>query len=200
MPPKGLPDPADGPKPPRKRSKFKIIMLIGSLSLLLGVGAGAGYWWLFKRPNATGFSGLMNVFSSSSATQEAPAGEQAGTPPRAQNSEKDAAPEKGAQTRALIRPVPLPEITVNLADLPGDRYLKIAMEVEVNAQDAEKELQNQNARVRDAIILLLSSKSVRDLTTPEGKVLLKNEVASRLNQILGAPRIVRVFFTNFVIQ
>ena len=199
MPPKGLPDPADGPKPPRKRSKFKIIMLIGSLSLLLGVGAGAGYWWLFKRPNATGFSGLMNVFSSSSATQEAPAGEQAGTPPRAQNSEKDAAPEKGAQTRALIRPVPLPEITVNLADPPGDRYLKIAMEVEVNA-DVSEELKAQNARIRDAVIMLLAGKSYADISTPDGKVLLKAEVAARLNQILGAQRVIRVYFTDFVVE
>ena len=34
----------------------------------------------------------------------------------------------------------------------------------------------------------------------EGKVLLKAEVASRLNQILGGPYVVRVYFTEFVVQ
>ena len=33
-----------------------------------------------------------------------------------------------------------------------------------------------------------------------GKVLLKGEVAARLNQILGAQRVIRVYFTDFVVQ
>ena len=36
--------------------------------------------------------------------------------------------------------------------------------------------------------------------TWHSKLLLKNEVADRLNQILGAPRVTRVYFTEFVIQ
>lgn len=209
MPPKELPAPSsEEAQSPKKRSKFKFFMLIGSLLLLLGAGGGGGYWWLFMRPDAPGLAGIMGMFKSEPAVPEPGQGSASGDASSASSgassgSSKSAAEAEGQSPRrsqALLRPVPLPEITVNLADPPGDRYLKIAMEVEVSAQDAERELQNQTARVRDAIILLLSSKTVRELTSAEGKVLLKNEVASRLNQILGAPRIVRVFFTNFVIQ
>ena len=31
-------------------------------------------------------------------------------------------------------------------------------------------------------------------------MLLKNEVAARLNQILGTPRVIRIYFTEFVVQ
>lgn len=208
MPPKELPaSSSEEAQTPKKRSKFKFFMLIGSLLLLLGAGGGGGYWWLFMRPDAPGLAGIMGMFKSEPAApepgQNTASGADSSTSSASSGAPKNSAEAEGESSRrlqAVLRPVPLPEITVNLADPPGDRYLKIAMEVEVSAQDAERELQNQTARVRDAIILLLSSKTVRELTSAEGKVLLKNEVASRLNQILGAPRIVRVFFTNFVIQ
>ncbi len=200
---KELPPSTGDAQPPKKRSKFKSVMLIGSLLLLLGTCGGAGYWWLFMRPDATGLAGLMEMFKSSpeaptpGSNATAPAGGQAPAAAQTPAAGDEQAP---ARPRALARPLPLPDLTVNLADPPGNRYLKIAMEVEVSAKDAERELQAQTARVRDAIILLLSGKTVRELSTAQGKVLLKNEVAARLNQILGAPRITRVYFTNFVIQ
>lgn len=194
MPPKELPKAEGEEQKPKKRSRFKIIMIVGSILLLLGAGGGAGYWWLFMRPDATGFAGL---FSSSGDAEKAPA---EATASETASSAKGTTPAPASTTRSVLKPVALPSLTVNLADSPGNRYLKIGMEVEVNAQDAVQELQSQNARVRDAIILLLSSKTVAQLTSAEGKVLLKNEVVARLNQILGAPRVVRIYFTDFVIQ
>ena len=95
--------------------------------------------------------------------------------------------------------LPLPSITVNLSDPTGRRYLKMGMEVEVNA-DVSAALQANNARIRDAIIMLLAGKNYADISTPDGKVLLKAEVAARLNQILGAQRVIRVYFTDFVVE
>lgn len=94
----------------------------------------------------------------------------------------------------------LPTVTVNLADAAGDRYLKVGMEVEVSSPDAVRDIQAQSAKIRDAIIILLSSKTYAELSSTEGKMQLKNEVAARLNQILGTPRVVRVYFTDFVVQ
>lgn len=198
---KELPKGSDGAAPPKKRSRFKVIMLISSLVLLLGAGGGAGYWWLFMRPDATGLAGL---FSSGEATSDAAAADKAASAGADKNA-TSAGSGSGAQGNPLapaplLKPIPLPSITVNLADPPGNRYLKIGLEVEVSAPDAVAGLQNQTARVRDAIILLLSSKTVGQLTSSEGKVLLKNEIAARLNQILGASRVVRIYFTEFVIQ
>lgn len=204
MPPKELPKGDDTGKPPKKRSRFKFIMLLFGLLLLLGGGGGAGYWWLYLRPDATGLAGLFGS-SDEASTADASGPAENGAKPRSEAVTEDAAAAPGrsggAQTpRSVQKPVPLPQFTVNLADPPGNRYLKIGMEVEFNTPDAAKQIQEQSARVRDAIILLLSSKTVQGLSSAEGKVLLKNEVASRLNQILGSPQVVRVYFTDFVIQ
>ena len=89
--------------------------------------------------------------------------------------------------------------TVNISDPSGRRYLKLGMEVEVNA-DVSAALQANSPRIRDAIIMLLAGKTFNDISSPDGKVLLKAEVAARLNQILGAQRVIRVYFTDFVVE
>lgn len=177
---------ADKPKdvdPPKKKSgKLKWIILILVFLLLAGGGAG-GYWWFMMRPA---------MLAAEQAKAEPP------------KPEKDEKVEKGEKPAPAVRKdgkvAPLPPFLVNLSDPAGRRYLKLSMEVEVNAPEATAEIQAQSAKVRDAVILLLSSKTYAELNTPEGKLQIKNEVAARLNQILGAPRIVRVYFTEFVIQ
>ncbi len=197
---------ADGDKP-KKKSRFKLIMLLCSVLLLLSALGGGGYWWLYMRPGAEGLAGL---FGASETTEPADAGSaqassagEAQAPGTGAGGAEQAKGKEGAEKvrpRTAIKPVSLPTLTVNLADPSGQRYLNIGMDVEVNAPEAVAELESQTARVRDAIILLLSSKRVSDLTSAEGKILLKTEVAARLNQILGAPRVVRIYFTEFMIR
>jgi len=48
--------------------------------------------------------------------------------------------------------------------------------------------------------MLLSSKTSEELSTLEGKILLRKEIVDRLNQALGQATVARVYFTDFVIQ
>lgn len=96
--------------------------------------------------------------------------------------------------------VSLPTFIVNLADPLGRRYLKLAIDVEVVDQQTARELADSEPKVRDAIILLLSSKTFEDLSTIENKIELKKEIVERLNQIVGAGKVLRVYFTDMVIQ
>ena len=178
---KALPPSDDAP--PKKKSRFKLIMLLCSLVLLLSALGGGGYWWLYMRPGSEG----QSAGEKSAASAE-------------HGSGTSATGDKSSKPRTAIKPVSLPTLTVNLADPSGQRYLNIGMDVELNSPEAVAELEGQTARIRDAIILLLSSKKVADLATAEGKILLKTEVAARLNQILGAQRVVRIYFTEFVMR
>lgn len=185
-------------KKQKKSSRGKRIIILLIVLLTLGAVGGGGYWWLYMRGPAA------------PETADAPAKtEQAANEANAPDGKKDAQ-QQNAQGGVRIERqsdlprsggivVPLPSITVNLADPAGRRYLKIGMEVELN-EDVTAQLQQQAPRVRDAIIMLLAGKSYGDVATPDGKVLLKGEVAARLNQILGAQRVIRVYFTDFVVQ
>ena len=195
---------------PKKKSRFKKILFLVSLLLFLGALGGGG----FAAYKVFGLTFLDGVFSSSDEEAAADGSGASGGAPAAEGGAASggqaatAASEGGAAKpgaeprpkRTAIKPVSLPSLTVNLADPSGTRYLQIGMDVEVNTPEAVGEVESQTARVRDAIILLLSSKRMADLATPEGKILLKTEVAGRLNQILGAQRVVRIYFTEFVIR
>ena len=164
---------ADEETPKKKKGKlFKILIL---LILLGGIGA-AGYLVAWPMAQEMLLSG----------------------------GDDDASPETGqVQQPAALGPsnvVALPTFMVNLADPLGRRYIKLTIEVEVNSEQAAIELQNNAAKVRDAINLLLSSKSYADLAPAESKILLKNEIVERLNQILGGPKVARVYFVDIVIQ
>ena len=201
---------------PKKPSKVKRIVIILAILLITLSGAGIGaYWWYFLRtPSA-----------ASSAPHDAPAGEAAGKGAAGQPGAAGAGGSGGGHggaagagatggaggagdarierqsdlPRSSGQVLPLPPITVNISDPSGRRYLKLGMEVEVNA-DVSAALQANSPRIRDAIIMLLAGKTFNDISSPDGKVLLKAEVAARLNQILGAQRVIRVYFTDFVVE
>jgi flagellar FliL protein len=165
-------DPKESPEgaaPVKKKSSFKLIMILFSLLIFLGAGGVAAYLWIGNP--------LQSEEAKSSAASSGGKAV-AGDPARSNLS------------------VSLKPMVINLAD---GSYLKVSMTVELNNPDAAPEINRQDARIRDALILLLSSKKSVDLDTA-GKLLLKNEVVDRLNQILGVPRVVRIYYTDFEIQ
>ena len=159
-------------KPQKKGGKLKWFLLIFFILLLGGGGAGAWYYFFSSLP------GSKNAASEGTATVKV----------------VSSAPAKTLQTAALE------PFLVNLADPLGKRYIKLVIEAELASPEVAEELSKQRPKIRDGIILLLSSKTYADLASAENKLTLQNEIVSRLNQILGGPKITRVFFTDLVIQ
>ena len=74
------------------------------------------------------------------------------------------------------------------------------MEIEVDSDETVKEMEKSLPRLRDALILLLSSKTYLDLSSFEGKQQLKKEIKQRLSALPGGKKVSDVFFTEFVAQ
>lgn len=96
--------------------------------------------------------------------------------------------------------VTLDSFVVNLSDPMGRRYLKVTMDVEVSSAAVATELTAAMPRVKDTLLLLLSSKSFEDISSMDKKIELKNDIVSRLNQIVGKNKVRNVYFTEFVVQ
>ena len=200
---------------PKKGSKAKRIVIILAILLITLSGAGiGGYWWFFIRTPSSASSAPAEAASADAAGKGAAGQTGAGGSGGAGGASGHAGAggsggaggagdgrieRQGDLPRSGGQVLPLPPITVNISDPTGRRYLKLGMEVEVNA-DVAAALQANNPRIRDAIIMLLAGKTFNDISTPDGKVLLKAEVAARLYQILGAQRVIRVYFTDFVVE
>ena len=198
-------EPQDAPVKKPSRVKRVVIIVAILVMMLGGIGIG-GYWWFFLRTPSE-----ASAPAAEAQATEQPAARQSGAQPSPAGA-PGAAGTAGTATPGaprIERPndlprsaglvLPLPPVTVNLSDASGRRYLKLGMEVEVNA-DVSDALKTNSARIRDAVIMLLAGKTYTDISSPDGKVLLKAEVAARLNQILGAQRVIRVYFTDFVVE
>ena len=88
---------------------------------------------------------------------------------------------------------------VNLADPLGRRYLKLTLDVELTSEKDLESFEMNKPKLRDTILLLLSSKTYEDLRPVEAKLELKKEIAQRMNQIMGG-KVLRVYFTEIVVQ
>ncbi len=95
---------------------------------------------------------------------------------------------------------PMEPFIVNLVDNNGERYLKVILQLEVNDQAAVAELDVFKPKLRDNILDLLSVKSYKELIDVGGKQRLRDELVMRLNSFLTKGKVVKVYFTEFVIQ
>lgn len=63
-----------------------------------------------------------------------------------------------------------------------------------------EEVQTKLPVINDLIISLISSKKFEDVYTSEGKEMLRNEIATQINNMLPDYHISYVYFTEFVVQ
>ncbi|MBW2407513.1 MAG: flagellar basal body-associated FliL family protein [Deltaproteobacteria bacterium] len=97
---------------------------------------------------------------------------------------------------------PLKAFVVNLLDHKGvgKRYLKVTIQLEVEKEEHKMLIENHIPQLRDTILLLLSSQTLKEINTMEGKLELKQALLSRMKQILGDGIVRRIYFTEFVVQ
>jgi flagellar FliL protein len=92
---------------------------------------------------------------------------------------------------------PLDSFLVNIASDQGSKFLQTQLELELSEATLEEEVTKKRAALRDAIIVLLSSKSYKELKEPGGIKVLRNEVTRALNSLLNTGKIKEVYFTQF---
>lgn len=89
---------------------------------------------------------------------------------------------------------------VNLADPGGKRYLKLGMKMELSSERILEEMKNRSFQIKDAMLMILSSKEFDDIATPSGKQALKQEIMAQMNKILKQGQVKEIFFTDFIVQ
>ena len=78
------------------------------------------------------------------------------------------------------------------------KLAKINMELEVNNNEVQKEIEKLKPKIRDIIIIILSSKTYAQVSIKEGKDALREEIRDQVNLFLTKGQINRVYFTEFI--
>lgn len=112
---------------------------------------------------------------------------------------------KNEEAHATPRETPpvihsMESLLVNLADPGGKRYLKVNMQLLLDSGAVEEEIKARNYAVRDVLLALLSGKAYDDISTPNGKDVLKREVMLRMNRLLTRGQVKEIYFTEFLVQ
>lgn len=108
---------------------------------------------------------------------------------------------RNAPTEAGVT-ISLESFVVNLTDPAGNRYLKLALAVDVPEDNSElqAEIEKRIPMIRDIVIASLSAKTYEEISTSQGKVFMKQELVRRINSILTSGRLNDVYITEFVVQ
>ncbi|WP_300158672.1 flagellar basal body-associated FliL family protein [Solidesulfovibrio sp.] len=91
-----------------------------------------------------------------------------------------------------------PLLEVSIAD--GDRLARLYIGFEAQCQDENGAVQAASPQAREAVLLFLRSKTAAQLSGELAKRRLKDEIISVMNKAIGAPRVVRLYYLQFVIR
>jgi flagellar FliL protein len=101
----------------------------------------------------------------------------------------------GAATVFALEP-----FIVNIYDGQELRYLKVKIEMEMANPAIKPELDGRLAAMRDAILVVLTSKTLQDIQDIQGKNQLREEILTAISKIVAQGKVTKIYFTDFVIQ
>lgn len=92
------------------------------------------------------------------------------------------------------------DLIVNPAGTNGTRFLLTTIGIEVATPEAKAELQKKEIQVRDALISILTSKGLDQLARVDQREIIRNEIVSRMGDLMASGRPKNVYFGKFIIQ
>lgn len=102
---------------------------------------------------------------------------------------------------------PIEDLLVNLTGARGQTYLELSLQLRYRCgegvENQETIFEENDAKVRDRLNILLSSKTVADLEGAENKQALKQEIRRALDEAIFPEqmgRVEEVYFAKFAVQ
>ena len=170
---------------PKKSSPMKTYGIYGAIVIVM---IAAAYFVTLKvvKPMFAG---------SPTATGEVVETEEAQTVEEEEGSDAHGSSDTPAGNMFMIS-----DIIVNPAGTGGTRFLSTSIGFEVEKSSASGRLTEKEAIIRDALITILSSQSIPELSDFRQRDRLRLVIERRVEKILKSEDIAAVYFTEFVLQ
>ncbi|MCX6826378.1 MAG: flagellar basal body-associated FliL family protein [candidate division Zixibacteria bacterium] len=92
------------------------------------------------------------------------------------------------------------DIIVNPSGTSGTRFLSVSVGFEVGSPETAKLFEERQPLIRDALITILGSKTMEQLSDTKQKEITRYQIKKRIEQLLGIDDLAAVYFTDFVLQ
>jgi flagellar FliL protein len=172
-------------------SKKKMLVIVGLLFVVCNIGWGAAF--LFSDKGAAE-AAAPPTEGAQADSPDGPAGDEA---PAGDEEESVDKADKARKTGPMLK---LDPFVVNLDEPRGSHYLRVAIELEVKDEDTLAQVEERMVVLRDRFISALSSKRLADLTRPQDKEALRDELLDLSREATGKRMVQGVYFTEFLTQ
>jgi flagellar FliL protein len=109
--------------------------------------------------------------------------------------------EQSHEDEATAAPtVKMENFIIQLRSVDTDRYVRIALDLEVGSEADKNVVVARSARLRDAVISYFSDRTLDELRGSEGMEKTKVALLKQLGEIVTGKRIKAIFITDFVVQ
>ena len=125
---------------------------------------------------------------------------------------QSSAPAQVQYTNASAKPIPIPApiflkldpFTVMLESKDSERMLYIGLTLRLADQESSDRIEKYMPEARSRILMILSGLSPQDVSTPDGKAKLVQEITAAVSKpfapIPDGQNVTNVLFTEFVVQ
>lgn len=181
--------------------KNKLILVIVILLLL---GGGGGYYFFVMERSSTASEKKGHQGDEAHAEEEEQPEDDGQANEEHEEEEEEAEEGHGGGHGEAKGPIIEPFV-VNLADSGSRRYLRLNLKLDLRKrEESQPLLEARMPQVRDAVLMLLSSKTTDQLLNTEGKTTLREELIAEINKVLKKKKLQKVvknlYFTEFLIQ
>jgi flagellar protein FliL len=107
---------------------------------------------------------------------------------------------KKQSTDAKQEAVVMNKLLVNVADTMGARYLLVSLSVVGDTSDFKQKMTDHDAQLRDMACGDLATKTLADLEKPGERNVIRNELITGFNNVLGDSVVQEIYLTEFAIQ
>jgi flagellar FliL protein len=118
------------------------------------------------------------------------------TSPAADSGAKPKATDPGAKKITVT----MNKLLVNVAGTLGSRYLLVSLSLVSTDPSFQQKMTDNDAALRDMASSALASKTLADLEKPDERNLIRTELLTGFNNILGSDEVQEIFLTEFAIQ
>jgi flagellar basal body-associated protein FliL len=187
---------------PAKSSGLKPVLISSVIMAVVmgGVGFGLAYFVVPGRLQAATAAPAATATTPAAAAPAAATAAKPGTP-AASDAEKTkrSADELAVTGGKAVTKFTLEDITVNIADTRGNRFVRAGVYFEAETPVLE-ELEANRARMIDLVGQVLSTKTLDQLTSPNIRGNLRTELLGVINPSLKQGAVQNVYFTDLLVQ
>ena len=109
----------------------------------------------------------------------------------------------GAPEPESVGMITMEPFLTNVNDGSGRRHARVEIKLAVSPEERADEVAADKlamARLRDQVLTLITSKSIAELTSPEGKAALRQEIQQRAAPIVAPGSVNEALFGELIVQ